>query len=149
MESKKDNDMKKCFTFFLVLFLWSSLAFSQSIVGKWKTIDDKTGKAKSVVKIYKAKNGLYYGKIEQLLDPSRDPNVVCTKCTGANKDKPIVGLVIITKLSKNGSVWSGGKILDPENGKNYKCKLWLDKGTLKVRGYWGVFYRTQTWYKAS
>lgn len=135
----------------LLLWLWI-LSFSaiqaQSIKGKWKTIDDNTGKARSIVWIYEAKNGKYYGKITKLLDPS-EPNPVCEKCSDERKNKPIQGLVIIKGLQKKGDVWQNGKILDPENGKEYSCKLWLESGKLKVRGYWGMFYRTQTWYKAN
>ena len=55
-------------------------------------------------------------------------------------------MVIITNLQKNGDVYEGGEILDPKKGKIYKCKIWLENGVLKVRGYWGFIYRTQTWY---
>lgn len=121
---------------------------AQSILGNWKTIDDATGEAKSIVKIYKAKNGKVYGKIEKLIDTSEGHNPVCNQCPGDRKGKNIVGMIIIRDMVSNGKVWKSGKILDPENGKEYTCKLWLEGGNLKVRGYWGVFYRTQTWYKS-
>jgi uncharacterized protein (DUF2147 family) len=84
-----------------------------------------------------------FGKIVKLLqDP---PGLLCDQCTGAKKDKPVLGMEIITELSKNGSAYSGGKILDPDNGKTYNCKIWREGDTLKVRGYVAFFFRTQTW----
>ena len=73
----------------------------------------------------------------------------CTKCQGADKDKPIVGLVIIKDLDKSGDRYKGGTILDPEDGKVYKAEVWGEDGKLKVRGYLGPFYKTQTWVKAN
>ncbi|MCP4178697.1 MAG: DUF2147 domain-containing protein [bacterium] len=118
------------------------------IIGKWKSIDDETKEEKSYVKIFKATNGMYYGKITKLLkDP---PDSKCTECTGNKKNKPIVGMVIISKMEKDGDKLSGGKIMDPKNGKYYSCKIWLDennKNILHVRGsvMWGAVGRTQKW----
>lgn len=117
-----------------------------AILGKWKTIDDETGKPKSIVKIYKAKNGKIYGKVDQLLDKSSGDDPVCTKCNDDRKGQKIKGMTIIRGLKKSGNAWKGGKILDPANGKEYTCKLWLEGKKLKVRGYWGLLYRTQTWH---
>ncbi len=122
---------------------------AQEVLGRWKTIDDETGKAKSIVRVYQAKNGKVYGKIEKLLDLSQGENPICEKCPGDRKNQPVVGMTIIRGLSLKGDTWQGGKILDPEKGKEYTCKIWLEEGKLKVRGYWGLFYRTQTWYRAS
>ncbi|NVK51529.1 MAG: DUF2147 domain-containing protein [Flavobacteriaceae bacterium] len=133
---------------FLLLMLSSTLSFSQSIIGKWKSIDEKTGKDESIIEIYFEK-GKYYGKIIQLLNPEKK-GAICEKCTGKNKNKSIKGLVIINGLKKNGNEWSGGKVLDPKNGKEYKCFItFKDKNTLKLRGYIGfsVFGRTTYWYR--
>src|SRR6267154_713184 len=69
------------------------------------------------------------------------------KCDEADPrfKKKVIGMEILQELSKNGDEFSGGHILDPENGKVYRCKLWIEDGVLKVRGYWGPFFRTQTW----
>ncbi len=97
------------------------------------------------MKIYKAKNGKYYGKITKILDPSRQKKK-CTECDGSKKDQSILGLIIIEGLSKDGAEYEDGTILDPDDGKEYSCAVWLDSnGDLKVRGYWGWFFRTQTW----
>ncbi len=114
-------------------------------VGLWKTIDDKTGLEKSLVRISES-GGVLSGRIEKLLHPSH-PNPLCDKCTDDRHGKPIVGLSIIEGLKQNGDVWEGGKILDPENGKIYTVRLKpVDDGkTLQVRGYLGPFFRTQTW----
>jgi uncharacterized protein (DUF2147 family) len=119
-----------------------------SPVGKWKTIDDKTKQPKSIVQVWE-QGGRVYGKIVKLLRPDADPNARCDKCTGDKKDQPIVGLVIIEGMKADGDEWSGGRILDPENGKSYKCILKVEGSKLKVRGYIGVsaLGRTQYWLK--
>ena len=129
------------------LFLLSPFALFAQITGSWKTIDDETGKEKSIVKIYEAQNGMYYGKISTLLDKDKGDNPICDVCPDDRKNKPVLNMVIIKELSKNGDTYSGGKILDPQKGKEYSCKIWREGENLKVRGYWGMFYRTQTWYK--
>ena len=128
-----------------------SITFSfAQVTGTWKTIDDETGKAKSLVKIYKGKDGKVYGKIIKLFKkPGEDPNPSCTECTDYRKDKKIIGMVIITGLTRDDEVWEGDDaILDPENGKIYDCKIWVDENNnnlLNVRGYIAFFFRTQTW----
>lgn len=133
--------------FFLAHFLQAASSHT-SPVGVWKTIDDETKKPKSYVEIFE-KNGIMYGKVTKILNDSND--VVCDKCKGTNKDKPIVGMTIMWNLKKDGSEYSGGKILDPNNGKTYKCYIEvLDGGEkLKVRGYVGfaLLGRTQYWYR--
>lgn len=118
---------------------------AQSIVGKWKTIDDQTGKAKSVVEITE-KNGVYYGKVIEILSENKD--AICDKCPADRKGKPIKGLTIINGMKKEGTEFSGGKILDPVSGKEYKCIIKLNGANkLDVRGYVGIsaLGRTQTW----
>ncbi len=135
---------KKLILFTIVLF--SLNCFSQSVVGNWKTIDDETGKAKSIVEIYE-KSGLIYGKVTEIFEKARAKEN-CTKCSGNDKDKPIVGLIIIKGLKKDGDEYNSGKILDPKNGTLYKCKITLEgKDKLNVRGYLGISLlgRTQTW----
>ncbi len=129
-------------TVFMVCFGWVS---GQDIFGTWRTIDDKTGKEKSIVEIYE-KEGKIYGKIIKILNPKRK-NPTCDKCKGENHGKPILGLIIIEGLESDGDVYEGGKILNPENGKEYKCRLKLeaDVNTLQVRGYLGFLYKTQYW----
>jgi uncharacterized protein (DUF2147 family) len=123
---------------------------SQSIVGKWKTIDDTTGEAKSIVEVF-SKSGKIYAKVVEILDPA-NKNSVCKKCSGEDKNKPILGLTIIKGLSKDGSEYNSGEILDPNNGKSYKCALSLEsKDKLKVRGYIGfsLLGRTQYWHRVN
>ena len=141
------------FLFLPVLFslCFMALAFAEenSIVGKWKTIDDKTGEPKSIVKIYE-QDGKYFGQITELFrKPGEDPDPVCDKCPDKDprKDQPTKGMVILKDLVKKGDTYSDGKILDPKEGKIYTCKLWVEKGDLKVRGYIAFFFRTQTWHR--
>jgi uncharacterized protein (DUF2147 family) len=123
---------------------------AESLAGKWNTVDDKSGKVESQVQLYE-EGGKLFGKIVGLSEPNDDKGKpkTCTKCTGADKDKPIVGLVIIKDLSASGDRYKGGTILDPADGKIYKAEVWVEDGKLKVRGYLGVFYKTQTWVKGS
>lgn len=121
-------------------------ANAQSVVGKWKTFDDETKEAKSIVEITE-RGGKIYGKVIEILNPAKK-NIKCQNCSGADKDKPVLGLEILKGLSKDGKEYSDGKILDPSNGKLYKCTVSLDgNDKLKVRGYVGIsaFGRTQVW----
>jgi uncharacterized protein (DUF2147 family) len=120
-----------------------------SPVGLWKTIDDHSGKPKSLIRITES-NGELRGKIEKLFrDPGEDQNPKCDKCEDARKDQPIIGMTILTGMKPDGGSYDGGWILDPANGKIYKSKMSLanDGKALDVRGYIGVplFGRTQTW----
>ena len=130
----------------LTCLLLAPLSYSaDSVIGRWKTIDDQTDEAKSIVQIYQ-QNDKLYGKIVQLFRaPNDDPNPVCNQCTDSRKGEKIIGMVIIDSLVAEGDSWGGGEILDPANGKTYKVKLWLEKGMLHVRGYVGIFFRTQVW----
>lgn len=123
---------------------------ADSPVGTWKTVDDKTGKIMSAVEIYE-QDGKLFGKITGLTDPVDDEGQpkICAECKGADKDKPIVGLVIVQNLVPHGARYKGGTILDPEDGKVYKAEIWIQEGKLMVRGYLGIFFKTQTWLKAS
>ena len=131
--------------FVLVFLLLTSFTFGQDIFGKWKSIDDETGKEKSIIEIYE-EDGKVFGKIIELLNPSK-PNPKCSKCEGSKKNQPILGMVIIEDLENDDEVYKGGTITNPENGKAYKCRLKLgdDKDTLQVRGYVAFFYKTQYW----
>jgi uncharacterized protein (DUF2147 family) len=132
----------------ILLVLIPYFTYSQSITGIWKTIDDETGIDKSHVELY-IKNEKLYGKIVKILDTSEGENPLCTECSGEKKNQPILGMEIISGLKERRKDWYLDKgIFDPETGKTYDCKIWLDgKNTLKVRGYIGILYRTQTWYR--
>lgn len=134
----------------IALGLISTLAAAnENPVGLWRTIDDKSGKEKSLVRVTES-NGQLQLTIEKIFrEPGEDPNPLCDKCPGEKKNKPVIGMQIGNGLKKDGDVWSGGEILDPQNGKTYRCKVWLeDKGKkLNVRGFIGVSVlgRTQVW----
>ena len=118
-------------------------------VGLWKTIDDDGKTEKSLVRIIDS-GGSLSGRIEKLLDPKDNPNDVCSKCTDDRKDKPVIGLTILRNLKQGAddkTVWEGGEVLDPEDGKSYRARLKPQNGgkELQLRGYLGPFYRTQIW----
>ncbi len=123
---------------------------AQSVLGKWKTIDDKTGKPRSVVEIYE-QSGKIYGKIADIFDQGKRDSK-CDKCTGNDHNKPVLGLVIIKGLVKDDDEFNGGKIIDPESGKTYKCFIKLvSKDKLEVRGYIGfaLIGRSQNWIRVN
>lgn len=134
--------MKLIFPF---LFL-TVLSFAQtSIIGSWKTVDDATGEEKSIIEIFD-RNGKVYGKIVRIFTTEyADP--ICEKCPedDSRHNKKIIGMEIIKDMQKDENEYVHGTILDPQDGKIYRCKLWTEGDELKVRGYWGPFYRTQTW----
>jgi uncharacterized protein (DUF2147 family) len=142
--------MRLGFSVFLFGLLATGFAFAaESPVGKWKTLDEKSGKVTAEVEIYE-QGGKLFGKIVSLTEPNDKQGKlkVCIACTGADKDKPIVGLVILRDLSADGDRYKGGTVLDPEDGKVYSAEIWIADGKLMVRGYSGFFYKTRTWLKA-
>ncbi|MEO8407874.1 MAG: DUF2147 domain-containing protein [Oxalobacteraceae bacterium] len=138
--------------FLLIALAMSALhawADDTSPVGLWKSIDDHTGKAKSLIRISES-DGQLSGKVEKLFRAlGEEQNPKCDKCSDARKDQPIIGMTILSGLKKNGDEYSGGEILDPANGKLYKSKVSVVNSgkKLNVRGYIGapLFGRTQVW----
>lgn len=133
--------------YILFIMTLSFTTHGQSIIGQWETFDDDTKEKKAIIEIYK-RNNLFFAKIVESYVSEK--NAICETCTGTKKGKPIIGLVIIENIKKDEAEFNGGTILDPENGKTYKCYLELiDNNKLKVRGYLGfsVFGRTQYWHK--
>ena len=133
------------------LFLMAALLMAAWVtaqvpfVGEWITIDDESGEQKSVVNIYRADNGMYYGQITTLFE---DPNAVCTECEGADHNQPIVGLTIVRDMQLVDGELRGGKVLDPAKGKLYYAKIYLENGKLILRGSLdkrGLLGRSQTW----
>jgi uncharacterized protein (DUF2147 family) len=126
-------------------------AFAQSTTpaGTWQTIDDATGKPKAIIQIVDDGSGQLSGKVVRGIGEFDHPDKRCTACTDDRKDQLVKGMTIITGMRQNGDTWDGGQILDPENGKLYKCKMKLEDGgqKLTVRGYIGVSLlgRSQTW----
>lgn len=142
--------MKKIFVILVLVSTHFSLIAQSDIFGKWKTVDDETGKVRSIVEIYE-KNGKAFGKIAKIYtEAGEDQDPICDLCSDERKNKKIIGLEIIQGMEFNSDdkEWVDGEILDPENGKTYDCEIWRDNDKLKVRGYVSFFYRTQTWEKA-
>ncbi len=121
--------------------------------GRWRTIDDKTGEASSIVAIVEA-NGHLEGKVERVFSPpAKRPDPVCDNCPADRKGKPIIGMTILWGLKRDGDGYSGGSVFDPDNGKTYRCKLRVIDGgrKLELRGFIGfsLLGRTQTWIRES
>lgn len=140
--------MKRILYTLLLIIVSTCFTHAQKdVLGKWKTIDDDTAETKSIVEIYEV-DGVVFGKVLKTFPKyGEDPDPICDEC---DNDDPrykqkIIGMEIIQKMEKYGDVYSGGKILDPENGNVYRCKIWREKDKLYVRGYLGFFYRTQLW----
>ena len=135
------------------LLVFSTITLAVSPAGLWKSIDDKTGKPRSLIRVNEA-NGTYSAVVEKGLRADDTGDALCDKCTDERKDQKIIGMTIAKNLkAKEGDnsnrEYHGGEILDPENGKIYKCKMKLseDGNKLEVRGFIGVslFGRSQTW----
>lgn len=109
------------------------------------TVDESTGEEKSIIEIFE-RNGKVYGKIVKIFTKV-DPDPICEKCPEDDPRyrKKIIGMEIIRNMEKGGNEYSQGNILDPQDGRIYRCKMWTEGSRLKVRGYWGPFFRTQTW----
>jgi uncharacterized protein (DUF2147 family) len=137
----------KLFAIF-VTSVFAASALAQSPVGLWKTIDDASGKEKSLIRISET-DGVFSGKIEKLLAADAKPDAKCDLCTDARKDQPVLGMTVMRNVKKNDAQWDGGDILDPNNGKIYKVRLRLDSDNkkLEVRGYVGtpMLGRSQNW----
>ena len=136
-----------------VLLLVSSTAFAQmSPVGLWRNVDDKTGEAKGEIRIAETA-GVLNGRVEKVLAKSAKPGELCVECPGERKNQPMEGLEIIrgAKKAEGKDVWEDGRILDPENGREYRLRLTPVEGgkKLEVRGSFGPFGRTQTWIRVN
>ena len=139
--------LNKSISILFSLLFFTVTGWAQAIPGKWKTIDDETNEAKSYVELY-LESGKLQGKVAKLF--KSEPNKKCTECPGYRKNQPILGMVVVENLQVVDGYYQNGKILDPEKGKWYTCKMWLKEGdpnVLVVRGYIGPFYRTQYWYR--
>ena len=133
----------------LLLITISYTTNSQTIFGKWHSFNDETQEVESVIEVYE-KDGKAFAKIIEIKNPDRK-TAVCDMCKGSNKDKPFLGMEILSGLQMNDDEWSGGKILDPKNGKEYKCYIKLvEDNKLKIRGYIGfsLLGRTAYWQRA-
>jgi len=141
--------------FFLAAFLLSaSLAAAAgppdgTPVGVWKTIDDISHQPRGLIRLFE-RDGEIFGRIEASLDP-KEAHEVCSKCGGELKDKPVVGMLVLRHMKKHGNEYSGGYILDPDTGWEYRCRFTLIDGGTKmlIRGFLGfsLLGRSQTWYR--
>lgn len=135
----------------LCLAIAPLFSLGQGVQGKWVTIDDESGDKKSVVEITE-RSGKLYGTITNLFrKPNEDPDPICSECPedDGRYNKKVIGMEIIRDMSPDGNEYSDGTILDPKVGRIYRCRLWLDGENLKVRGYWGPFFRTQVWQRSN
>lgn len=143
--------MKKIITLLSLAFAFAAQA-QMTPVGTWQSTDEDTKAPKAEIVIQEV-NGLLVGTISKFLKPGADLGRVCAQCTDDRKDKLILGMEIIrgAKKTEGKTVWEGGKILDPENGKSYTLRLTpVDGGkALDARGSFGPFGRTQTWIRVN
>ena len=141
---------KRINKYLLFVFLLScQILWSQSVFGKWKTVDDRTGIAKAIVEVYE-ENGLLQARVLKVVEKGKE-NALCIKCKGDLKNKPVNGMKIMDDFEKNSKgEYKGNRLFDPEQAMTFRGKVWLDpKDTnkLKVRGYLAFLYRTQTWHR--
>ena len=142
--------MRVFMTCLLTLMTAATVAQTNPVLGKWKTIDDETGRVKSIVEITE-RGGKLYGQVVELFRlPDEDPHPICDACEDDRKDQPALGMEIVRDMVRDGKEleWEDGTICDPKNGKVYDCEMWFEDGNmneLKVRGYIYFLFRTQTW----
>jgi uncharacterized protein (DUF2147 family) len=123
-------------------------AEASSPVGVWKTFDDDTHAVKALVEIVDHDGELSARIVQLFRDPGEEPNPLCKDCRGERHNQPVLGMTILWGMHRDGDAWDGGEILDPEEGKTYRCTLHLGvHGELEVRGYYGISLlgRTQVW----
>ena len=139
--------MKKLLIGMILMLAPLTAAFAQDVVGKWK-LDDGS----AIVEVYKQGNA-YNGKIVWLQEPtepdgtpavdSKNPDVKLRK-------RQLIGLNMLSGLTKNGSEYTGGSIYDPGNGKTYNCSMKVEGDVLHVRGSLdkkGLLGRTMDWHR--
>ncbi len=134
----------------VLIFLFTlQVSWSQTVFGKWKTIDDRNGITKAIVEVYE-ENGLLQARILKILEKGKE-NALCVKCKGDLKDKPVTGMKIMDDYKRNNKgEYKGSRLFDPEQAMTFRGKVWLDpkdSNRLKVRGYLAFLYRTQTWHR--
>lgn len=131
----------------LLMFLGSAAQAQETPLGLWKSIDEESGEAKSLIRITE-RDGVLSGRIERIFDPARQ-QATCRHCEDERKDQRVIGMEIIRHVRKaeDEAIWEGGEILDPQKGKTYRVRLTpQNQGKLlQVRGYLGPFFRTQIW----
>ncbi|WP_108244675.1 DUF2147 domain-containing protein [Muricauda brasiliensis] len=130
-------------------FLFCQITCSQTVFGKWKTIDDRNGVEKAIIEIYK-EDGMLHAKVVKILEEGKK-GALCTKCDGEKKNKPILGMKIMDDFEEHkDGVYKGDSLFDPEQAMTFRGKVWLDEDNenrLKVRGYLAFLHRTQTWHR--
>lgn len=140
--------MNKPAVYIVFALLLSLPVKAQEVTGKWENRNEE-GRVNSIIKIYE-KGDEIYGKVDRIMK-EEDRDRVCTKCDGELKNQPVEGMELMKGLSRDGDKYTGGTIVDPKTGKEYRCKIWLDEDNpdvLKVRGYLAFFYKTKTWRRA-
>lgn len=143
LPNANSTSMKNILLISAVIFSFATFGQEEAL-GKWTTVDDKTAVRKSIVEVYK-KDGRYHAKVIRML--YRDQDTICENCEGELKNQKVVGMDIISdmKYSKRDKAFYNAVILNPESGKTYEGKIWVENGKLMVRGYLFFFYRTQAW----
>lgn len=137
----------------MLLCLWSATVNAQHdpLVGLWRTIDDRDGAPRALVRIVE-RGGEYVGTIEKGLRPEDEQRPTCDKCTGPRRGQPLLGMEILSGIKKDGGRYGGGEILDPDSGQIYRCTITLRDGgeRLELRGYVGtpLLGRSQIWERA-
>lgn len=146
--------MKYYSLFFACALALSSVAQTANpVLGKWKTIDDETGRIKSIVEISERDGELFGTVVELFRLPEEDQHPICSDCEDDRKDQPALGMEIVRNMVQvdKSLEWEDGTICDPKNGKIYDCEMWLDEddaNVLRVRGYIYFLFRTQKWLRA-
>lgn len=139
----------------MLLFSISTLAWGEDLAGLWQEYNDDTGNVDALIRIEKAADNTYEGKIEKVLaKPVDNPTLICKKCRGDLRNRPFLGLRILSGMKRKDNLnFEGGEILDPDDGETFKCQIRLseDGNTIQVTGYIGVNWigQSEIWRRAS
>lgn len=119
-----------------------SYANSNAVLGIWLTqIKD------AKIEIYQ-KATKYYGRVVWLAEPNDESGRPVLDKYNPNQNlrtRQLLNIDILSGFVYDDGEWTGGTIYDPKDGETYSCKLWIEQGNLKVRGYLGWLFDTKTW----
>ena len=131
----------------LVLAIPAVASAQNSPVGRWKTIDDETGKVMTVTEVYQAKNGTYAARIVEAVNPAA---AKCDNCSGKQKGQSTIGMNVLWNLKPISGGWGGGEGFKPSTGDSFKVKsVKLAGNTLEITGCKFMFCKTAKWQRAN
>lgn len=128
--------MKSIISLILKVFLISTYLSGQSPIGIWESYHPDKKTPLSHIEIYQSDEA-YSARIVKIID--QDVVTRCDKCKGELENELLVGMIVLRDLKKKGNgKFKNGQIINPTNGKTYKCNLEvLTPDQLKIHAFVG------------